>query len=605
MADQVKINLIDVNGQETAIWTYPGKSLWHSLVMNGIEVGGSCGGQGTCGKCKLKVEGSPGGPGPEESQYLLADEVKAGERLACYLTVTGEINVYLPAGIDHRDAVSVAGRKGDLPCGPVKRKRIYIPGYDRCKPVSIQERLASALPGYRLELRREHYEELHRLDRAERPALELNTLVFEGNRVCYAGRQKSPAYGIALDLGSTTLYAALVDLVKGGTAATASMTNMQRIYGADILSRVKYCQDNPEGLATLHQVLLNNANSLAEDLLKVVGGGPENIYRYTVVGNPVMLHLFTGLNPAGYASAPYLGVFDSDLYWPVYDMGLTGNREAWVHILPQIGGFVGADTIACLLAVAGEQKHPYLLLDIGTNGELVLSNGEQNWAASAAAGPAFEGGNLTSGMRAAGGAIDRVFLQPDGTPGYGVIGSIPAKGICGSAVIDLVASLLEAGYIDVFGSFTKKADQTLNLREGPRGKEMILVPGTQAYQGTPVVFNQEDIRQVQLAKSAIRTSIDILVEQAGVRIKDLKAVYLAGAFGNYLRPDSCIAIGMLPEECRPVITNIGHAASRGAVRALLDTEIAVHLNHLRKRTISISLADQEQFQEKFLAHLNF
>lgn len=607
MSDQVRITVVDINGRETAVWTYPGKSLWQSLVMNGMELGGNCGGQGTCGKCKLRVSGPVQGPGPEESQYLLADEVKAGERLACYVTIEDEITVYLPADMTGQASSFAVGGQEDLPFsrGIVEYKKIYIPGCDRYSPVSIQERLMSALPGYELELRREHYDELQRLDRAERPVLELNTLIFEGNRVLYAGRKMSFAYGIALDLGSTTLYAALVDLVEGSVAATASMANMQRVYGADILSRVKYCLDHPDGLKTLNQVLVNNCNSLIEDLLGTAGAGPDNIYRYTVVGNPVMLHLFTGLTPGGFAAAPYRGIFATDLYWPVLDTGLKGNPQARVHVLPQIGGFVGADTVACLLAIAGQEAPPYLLLDIGTNGEVVLCNGKQKWAASAAAGPAFEGGNLTSGMRASSGAIDKVVLNPDGRFGYGIIGNKPARGICGSAAIDLVAGMLDAGYIDSYGSFTDKADMALELREGQRGKEMILVPGTEAYQGIPVVFNQEDIRQVQLAKSAIRTAVDILIEQAGIRAADLKMVYLAGAFGNYLCPHSCITIGLLPEECGSVIKNIGHAAIRGAVQALLDPDISARLSTVREQSVCVSLADEEQFQKRFLAHLNF
>ncbi|MDD2585421.1 MAG: ASKHA domain-containing protein [Syntrophomonadaceae bacterium] len=607
MSKQVKIKVIlESAAKEYYLWSLEGKNLWETLSSSGIDTGGSCGGNGTCGMCKIRVKGEVSLLSDTERELLLPEEIKQGFRLACYCTIKGPLTVYPDYNYmdnNNRNQLDqwLENYRQD---GEIHKHTFFIPGIDKYEPVPIYRRIAQALPDYKLELSINNLNELSMLDRAGRPSLELNALVFNNKVVKYVGREEQQAYGVALDVGSTSLFAALVDLQTGQTITVASKANMQRIYGADVISRINYCLENQDGLKTLHQVLINNVNGIIEDLMLETGISSEYIYRVCVVGNPIMLHLFTGLNVNGFGAAPYTGIFLDELLYRAADLDIIANQDASLLILPQIGGFIGADTIACLLPIPEtEAAKSYLLIDIGTNGEIVLNSKGNMWAASAAAGPAFEGGNITSGMRAEKGAIDRIFLDEQGNLGYNILGDIPARGICGSAIIDIVACLFKAGYIDENGIITDQGFEQLNIRDSKRGPEIIIVDSQDSLKGTPVVFNQEDIRQVQLAKGAIRTAIDILLKKAGIEYKDLKSIYLAGAFGSYLNPEHCIKIRLLPPVAIDKIKNTGNAAGKGAIIALLSETQQEKARILQQKINYIELASDPDFEKIFLDNL--
>lgn len=607
MSEQVKINLISPDGKEYSCWTYAGKNLWEAITLNGIDFGASCGGKGSCGKCKVRIEGDFSEPGSGEREHLLAEEIKNGYRLACYYTVKEPMKVFLDFNGLSLDAKSSLHR--DLPAlaakTPVSSKQVFIPGIDSYNPIPIHRRLANALPAYRLDLTTSNLNELSRLDRPGRPSIELYALIFDNQTVKYIGRKKSGAYGVALDLGTTSLFAALLDLESGKTLALSSKSNMQRVYGADLISRVNYCLENPDGLEKLQQILLNNINSMIGEMLEENGASVQKIYRFAVAANPVILHLFMGLRPGGFAEAPYVGLFTDEIQYPAADLGLEANRDAELFILPQVGGFVGADTIACLLNLPVDNSSSYLLIDIGTNGEIVLNKRGKMWAASAAAGPAFEGGGISSGMRADSGAIDKVYLRDDGKLEFNVLGDKPLKGLCGSAIIDITACLLKAKYMDSNGTLNTETLDHLQIRQAERGMEIVLPNDGDDINISPVVFNQEDIRQVQLAKGAIRTAIDILLQEADMEYEDLQKVFLAGAFGNYLDPENSMVIGLLPAVDRNIITNIGNAAGQGTIAALLSEDKRREARALKEKITYIELAQHPSFQEIFLKNLNF
>ncbi len=607
MPEKVKIDLLWPDGKEYTCWTYTGKNLWEIITLNGIDFGSSCGGKGTCGKCKVRIEGDSSEPAAGEREYLLPEELKNNYRLACYYTIKGPLRVFLD--FDSSASAAKSSLYRDVPAlaerTPVHSRQIFIPGIDSYSPIPIHRRLAHALAAYRLDLSISNLNELSRLDRAGRPSIELYALIFDNQTVKYIGRKKAGAYGVALDLGTTSLFAALIDLESGKSLAFSSKGNMQRVYGADLISRVNYCLENPDGLLKLQQILLNNINSMIEEMIEETGIAAGNIYRFSAVANPVILHLFMGLNPGGFAEAPYAGLFADEIQYPAAELGLEANRDAQLYILPQVAGFVGADTIACLLNLPVDNSECYLLIDIGTNGEIVLNKSGKMWAASAAAGPAFEGGGISSGMRAGYGAIDKVFLGDDGKLGFNVLGQRPAKGICGSAIIDITASLLKAKYMDSNGSLNTEAGDILQLRQGERGMEIVLSEEQEYANISPVVFNQEDIRQVQLAKGAIRTAIDILLQEADMEFKDLRKVFLAGAFGNYLDPDNSMAIGLLPAVDRDIVRNIGNAAGQGAISALLSEDKRREARALKEKITYIELAQHPNFQDIFLKNLNF
>jgi uncharacterized 2Fe-2S/4Fe-4S cluster protein (DUF4445 family) len=264
---------------------------------------------------------------------------------------------------------------------------------------------------------------------------------------------------------------------------------------------------------------------------------------------------------------------------------------------------VGADTTACLLTLLPVVDDNFLLLDIGTNGEIVVAYKETMLAASAAAGPAFEGGAVGCGMRACYGAIDKVSLD-EGELNFRVIGGGLPRGICGSGIIDLIVVLLQNGCLDGNGNFTEEAAQ-FGIRTGERGPEIILVQAEKNMNGIPLIVSQEDIRQVQLAKSAIRTAIDILLEMVGTDIQKLDSIYLAGAFGNYLNPANLLQIGLIPSEYTGKIRNIGNAAAEGAILALLSDDKSKEAVKIKSQVKYIELAQQEEFQNKFIKNINF
>ncbi|MGS0764105.1 ASKHA domain-containing protein [Syntrophomonas curvata] len=604
MPDKVRIRLVYPDGTDDEYWTFPGVNLWRSMAAHGIDVAGSCSGMGTCGRCKVRIEGRVSEQSDNERGYLLAEEIKSGERLACYCNVDESITVYLDYGDFGSDAKDkLFKERHQYQSSPrVNLRKIYIPGLDKDSPIPIQRRLKQALNGKQIRLSSKNWNELSSLDRVGRPTLELWALEWEQRTVKHIGREKKSAYGIALDIGSTSLFAALVDLQDGKVAAMASGTNMQRVYGADVISRISYCLENPDGLGKMRQVLLNSINTIVEELLQEAALSSSDLYEYAVAANPVMLHFLLGINPSGFAVAPYSGVVIDELDLGAAELGLIADGDTRVYILPQAGGFVGADTIAGLLTLEVKPSAAWMFIDIGTNGEIVLCHRGRLWAASAAAGPAFEGGGISSGARAGTGVVDRVDADDEGRLHFHIPGAQVARGICGSAVIDLMAVLLKLGYTDEKGIITPEAVDRLQIRESERGLEIVLL---KTESGPPLVLNQEDIRQLQLAKAALRTAIDILMEKAGLDCRQLEKVYIAGAFGNYINPENAILVKMLPPVEPSKIINIGNTAAQGAVLALLSDAKRREARILQGKIECIELAHHPGFQEKFLHNLNF
>jgi len=607
MKEQVKIKVIRSDGKEHVIWTLVGKRLWDSLAASGFDAGGVCAGNGTCGKCKVRVEGDSGAVSEQERKKLLPEELRAGIRLACYCTVHAPLTVHINyddhPGESKNIPVYADYLRQDDPM--LLSKQLYIPGLDPDNPVPLHRRLREALGDYRLELSADNLSDLFRLDREGRPALELNAIVYPSSRIKYIGPKQSRAFGIALDLGTTTIFAALLDLQMKEVKAMVSKSNMQRTYGADIISRISYSLANPEGVKTLQQVLINSVNTCIEELIRENDILPEEIYAFSAAGNPVMLHYFMGLNPSGFACVPYSGIFADEICYGAKDLGLIAAEGAECYILPQIGGFIGADTIACLLALPDEKEQNHLMVDIGTNGEIVLCKQGQMWAASAAAGPAFEGGEISCGMRAGEGAVDRIYLNSNDQMEFNVLGNKGFRGLCGSAIIDLIACLLKTRGIDNNGIIIRDNLNQHRVDSSFRGDQIILQEGSETGTGMPVFIDQEDIRQVQLAKAAIRAAIDILLMEADMKYQDIDCIYLAGAFGNYINPSNAVHIGMLPPVEMQNIKSAGNAAGQGVIKALLSSSAWEQAKELKKQVHYVELAGRADFQDIFLNNLNF
>ncbi len=602
MDELIKIEIYCDGQPQNCIWAYPGQNLWESLLANGLASGGLCGGEGTCGKCKLKIKGELGPPDAEERYLLLPEEIKAGLRLACHIPVADGLQVFLEQA--EPSATNLLEHDLDEDFKAIlSHKRVYLPGHDNQHTLTVQERLKEALPGVQIDLQAENYNELYYLDRPDRPVLELRVSLLQEERLIYAGRSQQNLYGVALDIGTTSLVGSIIDLETGELLWTSTMPNMQRIYGADIVSRLQYVNEHDDGLQTLHQVIVNNVNALISTMAEQISARSKEVYQLVAVGNPVMIHLLLGLNPRGLATAPFVGLIADEITCRVADLGLVAYRGAKLHIPPAGGGFIGSDALVGLLTLPASPPLPYLYVDVGTNGEVILADGERLWAASAAAGPAFEGAGIRSGMRAALGAIDH-FQWEQGQLDYRVIGNVEPRGMCGSALIDLVAFLLEKGIVDSAGTFVDGGHE-LGVRSGPQGKELVIVPPQGAYQGVPLVLGQEDLRQVQLAKAALRSAIEILLQESGLAATQLQAIYLAGAFGNYLQAEHAIRIGLLPQVNIDLVHSIGNAAGRGAIRYLTSSRASQQIGQFKQLLNCIALANHPDFQPLFLNHISF
>lgn len=605
MSDKINIKLINQDGSKTSLYTIKGKSIWESLLLHGKEIPGTCGGKGICGKCKIRIDGITEEISEQERNFLLADEIKMGQRIACLCKANDAVNVYIDdILIDSKSKETIIRTNYNIEKINIQKKKFFILGKDKDHPVPIFDRLKEALNTYELRISAENIIELAQIDRFARPVIELSAIVQNNKNIIHISPKEEEIYGLAIDIGSTSIFIALINLETAQVLNVISKTNLQKVYGEDIISRISYFVEN-ENNENLHRVLINSLNSMISDLVKEKNININNIYRAIVVGNPVMLHFFFGLSVEGFASMPFSGMFTEEFSISGGQSQLEINPAGEIIALPQVAGFVGADTIACLLSLADPNpKESFLLLDIGTNGEVVLYHNKKYYAASAAAGPAFEGGALQHGMRALPGAIDHVEFIDDSLK-FNVIAHEKPKGICGSGLIDLIASMLKAGCIDKFGNLQDETILKNDIRQGKNAKEIVLFDKDEALLANDLVFTQEDIRQFQLAKSAIRSAIEIIMKVAGIDFSELHKVYLAGAFGHYIDANNAIITGLIPPKALSSIKNIGNAAATGAILALLDDKQRIMAKTIKDKTEYIELATHQDFQDIFIKNMNF
>lgn len=379
-------------------------------------------------------------------------------------------------------------------------------------------------------------------------------------------------YVMAFDIGTTTVVAYLLDGHTGTVLSQHSCVNPQIQYGADVISRIQHAIMN--GGETLSCSIRNAMKQLAEAACKDTGISVGDITVVSIVGNTAMHHLLLNINPTALTTPPYMPeVFDS----------MVLGETCKIRVLPNIAGFVGGDTVSCMVSTRFDKyDEPTLIIDIGTNGEMVLGNKNRRIACSTAAGPAFEGARISCGMHGAKGAIDHVWVHK-GMIQYSVIGDTSPEGICGSGLLDLVAVLLDLGIIDETGWMENKEFQLCER----------------------VVLTQRDVREVQLAKAAIRAGIELLAQTMSIAIEDIHNVFLAGAFGNYLTPSSACRIGMIPNSLLDRIVPIGNAAGEGAKLCALSEEDFRYSQSLAKETEFLELASLPQFQACFVDSLEF
>lgn len=590
-------------------------TLLQAAERAGVLMDASCGGAGTCGKCKVKVlSGKLPAPDAAELNALTELELEQGYRLACRVTAKGPLEVQVP---EHHTGAPRNKGMARLPEGfvrdiAVKKHPARVESATLENQKSDLERTLLAAGLDPLACRVEHglIGAVHRLLEAEGG---LVTVVTRGSQVIAleAGDTSAQAYGVAFDIGTTTVVGILCDLVTGRELGTAARTNPQSVFGADVISRIQYSSESAERLRAMQQMILDCVNDIVDELSAEYDIPAEMIYDVTVAGNTTMSHLFLGVDAVQMARSPFAPVFSAAVTAGANALHLGVNPNARVYLLPNIAGHVGADIVGVLLATR-LYKLPgaNMAIDIGTNGEIVLAKDGRAVTCSTAAGPAFEGAAIYQGMRAATGAIEGVRITPDEVL-LTVIGDAEPVGICGSGLIDAAAQLLQSGIMNWKGRFlTPQAalDKGMSPELAGRLYEDDTGGGFILYQdgsGRKVVLTQKDIREVQLAKGAISAGIKILMDVMGVELEDLSRVMIAGAFGNYIKRESALRIGLLPQVALEKVAAIGNAAGTGVCMALLSEEMRGEGEAEAAKIEHVELSNHPDFKDEHLKGMYF
>lgn len=576
------------------------------LAEAGYELRSDCGGRGVCGKCLVEVRPAEAVSPPASSKALPAAMVRAGLRLACQSRVLAPLQVAIPSeSLATREANGKTALNGEFSVAPmVERVALRLErGHQGAS--SQGEALAQAL-GADAPLPR-NLATARQLAQALGQGGEITLALHreQGLTAAYQGRHPR-SLGLALDLGTTTLAAYLVDCGDGSLLAAANSANPQRRMGDDVISRITYTLKHQDGLERLAGLVRREVDALASVCLGRAGARPEEIDEVLLVGNTTMQQMFCGLDPSGLAKVPYLPFTRRAQDYSAADLGLSLGPGVNVHIFPVASGFVGGDTLAAALADGMHQRpETTLLVDIGTNGELVLAHQGRLWATSCATGPALEGAHLSAGMRAVTGAIDHFSLDPrDQTLQYQVIGAADGalpRGICGSGVIDLVANLLRAGVLREDGRLRGEAPK-VTVDERGVGRAFTVVPAGNTAQGSGILLTLNDMRQIQLAKAALAAGIKLLLAQAGIGQVD--RLVLTGAFGAHFDWRNAMAIGMLPVRALRVESVI-NAAGKGAVAALVNREKRREAAALVQGIQVLDLARHPDFSLTFAEEIRF
>jgi len=583
-----------------------GSSILEAAEQAGIAFETPCGGEGRCGKCRVKVRGSPPPPTPEEIEALGEDQVNAGLRLACRCRPHSDVTVYIPPQSRLiQQSILTAGIARDVILDPAVSKRFL----DLPRPALEDQRgdlerllRAAGMPhaGASLALLRE-------LGAALRAAEWKVTSVFAGDRLVAVepGDTSRLIYGIAFDVGTTTVVGYLLDLATGTQVAVACDMNAQVAHGEDVITRIQFATDNPKGLDLLRRDITAVLNGIIMQCCRSAGIEAHHIYDVTVVGNTCMHHLLLGLAPGQLAVMPYVPVVTAAQDLAAAELGLAVNPAARCYLLPNIAGFVGADTMGVLLAADLDRSEDLrVAIDIGTNGEVVVAGGGRIIACSTAAGPAFEGATISRGMRATSGAIDSVTI--DDEVRFTTINGAGARGICGSGLIDAVAEMRRARVVDETGRMLSPAHAdrlppplARRLQGPPERPEFVLAWPQQTQNGEPLTVTARDVRQLQLAKGALYTGVDILLEEMGATASQVHEIVLAGAFGNYVKRESAVAVGLIPALPLERIRSIGNAAGEGAKLALASAPARRRVEELAARVEYVELSARPGFHLRF------
>ena len=567
----------------------------------GVGIISLCGGKGTCHSCKVRVlSGTVSEPTSNEREVFSPQELKDGWRLACQTFPTSDCKLSVPAeSMTTPQRIQVEGLETTAQLEPpVRAYHLQLPTPSLTEPQADADLLLEVLnQQHRLHCRQIDIDVLRTLSPQLRSWNWECQVSVRGDEVVALSPWPSRQLGLAIDLGTTKIASYLVDLSDGQTLAAKGIMNPQISYGEDIVSRITVILNSPDEGLQLQKVITDAFNELAVDLCAEAGVNTGEIVEAVVVGNTAMHHLFLGLPVRQLAYSPFIPAVSKSLDIKTHDLGLHIAPGAYVHLLPNIAGFIGADHVAMLLATgAWQSEGPLIALDIGTNTEASLVDKGKITAVSCASGPAFEGGHIKDGMRAASGAIERLRIE-DGNTQYLTIDEASPVGICGSGILDAMAQLYLVGIIDKSG---RMKDNHPDVRTHNKQREFVLVSEEERDGRPAIVITQQDVRELQLAKAAIRTGIEALLETNGCSAEEIKQVIIAGAFGSYIDVTSAITIGMLPSLPLNRFRQVGNAAGMGARLALISLSQRAEAQTIASRVHYIELATTPNFMQNFI-----
>ena len=595
-----------------------GKTVLEASRELGVGIESLCGGNRSCGKCKIKwVQGNLSPFTEEEGKLITESEKTEGVRLSCAAQILGNVQIFIPEeSRTQKQVVRKEASERSIELKPaVALQFVELSPPSLHDPLGDFDRLQKALSErYPLPKIQIDYPALLKVSRVLRQGHWKVTAATWMDREILDIKpdQADDLYGIAIDVGTTTIAAYLCNLRSGELIATQSMMNPQVVYGEDVMSRITYTVTHPDGLEKVHRSIIDALNQLIGAVAQRSSLSSEDILELTIVGNTAMHHLFLKIDPHYLAVSPFTPVVHRSMDIKARDLGLKVNASANVHILPIEAGFVGADNVGVLIA-----EEPYrqdamvLIIDIGTNGELVMGNRERLLSSSCATGPALEGAHIKFGMRAAPGAIERVNIDPNSLEvNFKTIGentwqsepkSASAIGICGSGIIDVVAELFRNKIILQSGRFSEGIPSP-RLRISGQGPEFVVAWRDETSIGKDITITQQDIRNVQLAKAALYTGAKLMMKKLG--IEKLNKVILAGAFGTYINTEAAMILGMFPDCDLRNVYAVGNAAGDGARIALLNRDKRVEADEIARKVEYVELTIEKDFQKEFIDALS-
>ena len=591
-----------------------GTTVFNAANWAGLPIDSTCGGRGTCGKCKVRLLSGLDGVSDADHKYLSTAELEAGWRLSCRTAVHAECVAEVPRLMTSPKAALLGYGQHVILDPNVAKVHLKL-----VEPTLEDQR--SDLVRLTAALRDESYEV--KVDpgvwRALPIVLRANdfdvTAVIVGDELIAIepGDTSSWSYGLAVDIGTTTVVGAIVNLKTGAVEAVKSTLNSQASFGADVISRASHTMMEPDGLAQLTERILSTINGLVQELSDTCGVRLDQMYEAVVVGNATMLHLLLGIHPEPISVAPFIPAISEAVTLPAATVGIKLHPQARLSTLPHMGAYVGADIVSGVLATGlarnkdGKQR---LYIDVGTNGEIVLGSIQRALSTAAPAGPAFEGAQIQAGMRASDGAIEGVQITPAGVTLQIIGGNLRPIGICGSGLVDAVAELVKAGLVDISGKLLKPDDaRAAGISDALISRLVTLDRGIRGFRLSDetdnIILTQPDVRALQFAKGAIAAGVEVLLAEMDWTADDLDEVLLAGSFGSYINPASARAIGLVPWVPVERIVAVGNAAGEGAKISLLSFREREAANRLPEFIEYRELSGRTDFNDIFMNVLAF